>query len=137
MRPRSGPAPASPASGARVECCDEPWLREYTRRVSLMMKSYRREGQGKLLWLALPATRSALLSSITAKVNGAILSAAAGRPGVKVLRLDALFTPYGYRESIRYRGLDVRVREVDGVHLNTAGTAIAAEAVEDAMRKGW
>ena len=29
------------------------------------------------------------------------------------------------------------MREVDGVHLTTAGTAIAAEAVEDAMRKGW
>ena len=46
--------------------------------------------------------------------------------GVRVLRMDLLFTPHGYREVMRYRGRDVRVREADGIHLNVAGTAIAA-----------
>jgi len=38
---------------------------------------------------------------------------------------------------MRYRGQDVRVGAVDGIHLTTAGTAIAAEAIEAAIRKGW
>jgi len=49
-------------------------------------------------------------------VNKAILSAAAGRPGVKVLRIDQLITPNGYR--------DVMPR-------------VVAEAVDEALRKGW
>ena len=125
-------------SGARVECCNPAWLVEYTRRVTLMMKSYLRAGKSKLLWLALPAPRSVQLAPVTAQVNKAILAAAAGRAGVRVLRLDLLFTPGGsFRDSIIYRGQEVRVRAVDGVHLSAAGTAIAAEVIEEAMRQGW
>jgi len=129
--------PMETPSGSRVECCGEPWLLEYRRRVALMMKSYVQQGRGKLLWLAVPTPRSALRAAITAQVNKAVLTAAEGRPGVKVLRLDGVFTPNGYREVIRYRGQDVRVRAADGVHLTAAGTAIAAEIIELTMRKGW
>jgi hypothetical protein len=48
--------------------------------------------------------------------------------------MDLLFTPNGYREVMRYRGRDVHVREADGIHLNVAGTAIAARAVAQAIR---
>ena len=50
--------------------------------------------------------------------------------------MDLLFTPAGYREFMPYRGRDVRVREGDGIHLNVAGTAIAARAVAQALRAG-
>ena len=46
-----------------------------------------------------------------------------------VLRADLIFSPNGYRDVMRYRGAKVRVREPDGVHLNVAGTAIAATAI--------
>jgi hypothetical protein len=52
-----------------------------------------------------------------------------------VLRMDLLFSPDGYRETIHYRGRDVRVREPDGVHLNFAGARIAAREVVDALRR--
>lgn len=123
--------------GTTAECCGDSWLLEYTRRVKLMMTSYRQGGRGKILWLAAPVPRGPLLAAVTAQVTKAVLIAAAGRPGVKILRLDQLFTPNGYRETLRYRGQDVRVRAVDGVHLTSAGTAIAAEVIEDALRKGW
>ena len=53
---------------------------------------------------------------------------------MKVLRIDKMFSSDGYRDVIRYRGRDVRVRESDGVHLNVAGTAIAAKAVAQAIK---
>lgn len=129
--------PMNTPSGTAVNCCSAAWLLEYRRRVVVMMKSYLRGGTGKVLWLAAPAPRSPLLAPVTAQVNQAILSAGTGRPGVKVLRLDTLFTPNGYSDVIRYRGDDVNVRAVDGLHLNIAGTAIAANAIEAALRKGW
>ncbi len=55
--------------------------------------------------------------------------------GVTVLRMDRLFTPNGFTETIRYRGRDVRVRTADGIHLNVSGTAIAAKVIATALRK--
>ena len=129
--------PMRTPSGAETVCCDASWVAEYTRRVGVMMKSYRRGGAGRVLWLAIPTPRSPERARVTAVVNKAILSAAAGRPGVKVLRIDELITPNGYRDVMRYRGQNVRVRAVDGVHLSIPGTAIVAEAVDEALRKGW
>ena len=52
-----------------------------------------------------------------------------------MLRLDVVFTPDGYREIIRYRGRAVAVRDADGIHLNVAGTAIAAGIVAQELRR--
>jgi lysophospholipase L1-like esterase len=115
--------------GASAACCDEPWVAEYARRVRTMMRTYRRHGRGRVLWLTLPTPREARLIPIFGAVNRAILRAADGLSGVKVLRMDLLFTPAGYRDVMRYRGKSVRVREIDGVHLSISGTAIAATAI--------
>ena len=50
-----------------------------------------------------------------------------------MLRTDVLFSPDGYRDVMRWRGRDVRVREPDGIHLNVSGTAIAASAIVRAI----
>jgi len=115
--------------GARVTCCDAAWTAEYARRTRLTMQAYAPVGRGRVLWLTLPLPRSDERRAITSAVNGAIVSAAAGLTGVKVLRMDVIFTPDGYRDVIRYRGRDVDVRDIDGVHLNVAGTAIAGKVV--------
>ena len=94
-----------------------------------MMRSYGRQGRGRVIWLTLPAPRPGNHDLPFAAVNRAILGAAAGMSGVTVLRLDQLLTPSGYRDVIRYRGRDVRVREPDGIHLNISGTAIVATAI--------
>ena len=71
---------------------------------------------------------------MTTAVNTAIMRAAEGLPEVHVLRMDLLFTPNGYRETIRDGGRSVAVREPDGVHLNIAGARIAAAAVAKVLR---
>jgi hypothetical protein len=121
--------------GATAECCTAPWKAEYVRRARLMMQTYARDGQARVLWLTLPLPRDDRRLGPTTAVNGAILDAAAGVAGVKVLRMDLVFTPDGYRDVIRYRGRAVDVRDTDGVHLNVAGTAIAAQIVAQALRR--
>jgi lysophospholipase L1-like esterase len=127
--------PMTTPDGPRVLCCDAAWAAEYSRRARLTMQAYPHAGAARVLWLTLPLPRSDARRAITSAVNGAIVAAAAGVAGVRVLRMDLVFTPDGYREVMRYRGRDVDVRDVDGVHLNVAGTAIAAKIVAKALRE--
>ena len=100
-----------------------------------MMQTYAQGGRARVWWLTLPLPRLAARDEISRAVNAAILRAAPGAPGVQVVRLDRTFTPDGYSDAIRYRGRRVRVREIDGVHLNVAGTAIAARIVARLVRR--
>ena len=122
--------------GTRVACCDARWATEYARRARVLMQIYARNGRGRVLWLTIPLPRAERRLAHVLAVNEAVVAAGAGLPEVNVIRLDAVFTPDGYRDVIRYRGRDVAVRDVDGVHLNVAGTAIAARIVAQALRGG-
>lgn len=79
-----------------------------------------------MYWLTIPLPRQAQRAPITAAINATIRAAAAGVAGVTVVLLDRLFTPDGYRDSMRYRGHTVRVRDVDGLHLSLQGQHAAA-----------
>ena len=117
----------SPMNG--TECCGEAWVAEYSRRARAMMQTY-----GRVLWLTLPVPRDSRRQIITAAVNAAVIRAAAGFSGARLVRLDELFTPGGiYQEEIRYRGQQVRVRQQDGIHLTLPALSIAAGAVADAL----
>jgi hypothetical protein len=122
--------PMRGADGAMHECCDAQWVEEYARRVRRTMVTFAR----RVFWCTIVAPKEARRVSIFAAANAGILQAAEGLANVHVVRMDLLFTPSGYQETIRYRGRDVRVREPDGVHLNVAGTEIAALEVVKALR---
>ena len=124
----------TPAGAART-CCDEQWTVEYARRVRAMMRTYLRGGRARVVWLTLPLPRGATRLPITNAVNAAILRAADGLNGVRILRMDLLFSPNGFQEVIRYRGRDIAVRTPDGIHLNVPGTAIAARVIAEALRR--
>ncbi|MEA2690564.1 MAG: hypothetical protein QOD51_3171, partial [Candidatus Eremiobacteraeota bacterium] len=95
--------------------------------------TYRRKGRGRVIWLTLPIPKGP--RDVADAVNFSVVAAATGLKRVSVLRLDQFFTPDGFREVMPYRGRDVRVRAADGIHLNVAGTAIAAKIVAAALRK--
>jgi hypothetical protein len=119
--------------GVLLACCGEPWIEQYAARVRDIMQTFLRGGRGRVVWMTPPEPRYAPRAEITHAINIAVERAAEGLAGVKVLRIDLMFSTGGYRDVIRYRGRDVRVRESDGVHLNVAGTAIAAKAVAQAL----
>jgi hypothetical protein len=125
------PMPA--AEGTAQQCCGAGWIAEYTRRVRSMMLTYRRKGRGRVVWLTLPIPKGP--REVADAVNSAVVGAASGLQGVSVLRLDQVFTPDGFRDVMPYRGRTVRVREVDGVHLNIPGAAIAAKLVAAELRR--
>lgn len=125
--------PLAAPDGARIECCGAAWIAEYTRRLRAMMRTYRREGRGRVLWLTLPLPKGP--RELADAVNLAVLRAAAGLDDVEVLRMDQFFTPEGFRETMPYRGRIVDVREADGIHLNITGQVIAARLVAAALRK--
>jgi lysophospholipase L1-like esterase len=123
-----------PIAGA--ECCDDAWVEGYAGRVRRMMRAYARGGRGAVYWLLLPVPRKPEFKPIYRAVNRAIRLAARRYPGlVRVVDTEAFFTPSGYRDSVRWRGRTVTVRQADGVHLNQAGAAIAAQLVIRAMRR--
>lgn len=123
------PAP----DGTTAACCGSGWIAAYTRRVRDIMLTYRRKGRGRVIWLTLPIPKGP--REVADAVNVSIIAASAGLPRVTVLRMDELFTPNGFREVMSYRGRDVRVRAADGIHLNVAGTAIAAKIVAAELRR--
>ena len=125
--------PMQTPDGVTVQCCGAGWTSEYARRIRRMMRTYRREGRARVLWLTLPLTKGP--RDLVDAVNRAVIEAARGLDGVSVLRLDEVFTPGGFRETMPYRGRVVDVREEDGIHLNITGQVIAARIVAAALRR--
>lgn len=116
--------------GRTVNCCGPEWTAELSRRQGRLMDDYLQHGKGRVVWLLLPAPRSAAKAEVFDAANRAVEAAAARRRDVHLLDLRPIFSPDGrFRASIRQAGRMVVVRAPDGVHLSAAGQAIAAEAV--------
>jgi hypothetical protein len=128
--------PLRTRSGARVNCCRQAWIDAYANRASGMMSTYARRGAGSVYWATLPAPRSASFRRVYRAVNAALRTAARRHPGeVRLVRLAKFFTPgFAFRQSIRWHGRIVSVRQGDGVHLNVTGASIAATLIIRAMR---
>jgi hypothetical protein len=121
--------------GGEVSCCGPEWAAIWANRARQMMDNYRRGGAA-VYWLTVPAARDPARKPIVDAVNAAVEAAAAPwRDTVHVLDMNALFTPADrFRSAMEVGGRETIVREPDGIHLNTAGSAVAAEAVEAALR---
>jgi hypothetical protein len=129
--------PMGTRSGRKASCCGGDWVREYARRARRMMRSYARRGAGTVYWLLLPAPRGENFRAVFGPVNRALRAAARSFPGVvHVVDLGATFTPGGhFRQTIRWEGRTVSVRQEDGVHLNVAGASIATTLIIRRMRR--
>ena len=123
-----------PMAGA--DCCGQAWIAEYARRAGRMMRAYARHDAGRVYWALLPAASHGFFREVFPAVNAAIRRAAAARPrAVRVIDFARVFTPGGrFRESMRVHGRITRVRQGDGVHLNTAGASVAASVLIRALR---
>jgi lysophospholipase L1-like esterase len=124
-----------PMKGAA--CCGPAWIREYARRARRMMHTYARGGRARVYWLLLPAARGGSFRQVFAAVNAGLRRAARGLDDdVRLVDLHEVFTPGGrYRDSMEIGGRVVRVRQADGVHLNTTGASLAASIVIRALRR--
>jgi hypothetical protein len=124
-----------PMGGAA--CCGRAWRLEYAQRARGMMRTYAREGRARVYWLLLPAPRGGNFRKVYFAVNAALRRAARGlEDDVRIVDLVEVFTPgWRYRDSMPVGGRTVRVRQSDGVHLNTTGASLAATLVIRALRR--
>ena len=104
-----------------------------------MMDNYLRGGTERIYWLTVPTQRDPARKPIADAVNTAIEAAAAVRgAAVRVVDLVPIFTPGdSYRDSMDIDGRQTIVRESDGIHLNDAGSSLAADLVLDAVNRDF
>jgi hypothetical protein len=125
----------APGGRGEVQCCGEDWQAAFAMRVEKMIAAYRRDGDTRVYWLTVPLPRDPARQEIAAAVNAAVVDATdrAG-DGAEVIELDEWFAPDGdYSDAIDVDGRERIVREQDGIHLNAAGAAVLADAVQDAV----
>jgi uncharacterized protein len=118
-------------NGHQVACCSAEWAAIYAQRVRQMMDTYRQDGVARVYWLTLPTPRDRLRASISRVVNAAIeVAAQPWVDQVRVVDTVPVFTPGNrYRDSMPIDGQPTVVRESDGIHLNAAGSQLAARLV--------
>lgn len=123
---------ALPGPGGReIECCNPEYAAAYASRVRQVMDTYRRGGEAKVYWLTVMTPRDRDAQRVAGLVNASIEVAAQPWGGeVRVVDTVPVFTPGGrYRDSMPIDGEETIVRESDGIHLNEAGSAVAADLV--------
>lgn len=125
--------------GEDVSCCGPEWAAVWANRARQLMQNYAQGGGAKVYWLTVPTARDPDRAPITDAVNAAVYAAAAPiRADVRVLDMGAIFTPEDrFRNAIDLDGRETIVREPDGIHLNDAGSALAAEEVEAALARDF
>lgn len=128
-----------PGPNGDAECCQVAWASVFATRVRRMMDAYRMGGRGRVYWLTVPSPRDDDRAEIARVVNASIgVAAAPFRAQVRILDMAGLFTPGGrYRDALRIGGRESIVRESDGIHLNPAGSRLAADAVLRALSEDF
>jgi lysophospholipase L1-like esterase len=122
-------------TGKPVNCCSAQWATIYAERVRRMMNTYRQAGVGRVYWLTLPTPRDSSRAKISRVVNAAIdVASEPWVAQVRVIDTVPVFTPGDrYRDSMTIGGEPTIVRQSDGIHLNDAGSSLAAKLVLSAV----
>jgi hypothetical protein len=122
-------------NGKQVDCCTAQWAAIYAERVRRMMNTYRQAGAARVYWLTLPTPRDSSRAKIARVVNAAIdVAAEPWLAQVSVIDTVPVFTPGNrYRDSMTIGGEPTIVRQSDGIHLNDAGSSLAAKLVLSAV----
>lgn len=125
--------------GRQVNCCSVEWATIYAQRVRQMMNTYRQAGAARVYWLTLPTPRDPARAEISRVVNAAIkVAAEPWASQIRVIDTVPVFTPGDkYRDAMTIDGVPTIVRQSDGIHLNDAGSRLAAELVLTYVRKDF
>jgi hypothetical protein len=125
--------------GAQVQCCNAEWAAIYAERARSMMDTYRQNGVARVYWLTLPAPRDPARQKISRVVDAAVTVAAQPwADQVRMIDTVPVFTPgFVYRDAMTVNGQATIVRQADGIHLNDAGSQLAATIVEAAVAKDF
>jgi hypothetical protein len=132
------------AQGQRMPPGQEPpwvrwpepaWPAEYGRRVVAFANAVAPRGE-HLFWLGMPAMRSVGFDNRLRKINRIVRSSLAGRPGARFVSLRRVLSrgQQRYSDELLVDGVETRVREPDGVHINRGGGRYVARKVAPQIR---
>jgi hypothetical protein len=122
-------------NGTQVSCCSVQWATIYANRVRSLMDVYRQGGAARVYWLTLPAPRDSVRAKVSRVVNAAIkVAAQPWADEIRIIDMVPVFTPnFVYRDAMTVNGQPTIVRQPDGIHLNDAGSQLAANIVISAV----
>lgn len=126
-------------AGKSYKCCGPEWAAAYATRARTVMNTFRQAGEARVYWMLLPAPRDEDRRRIAQVINlaGTVAASPYGAQ-VRLLDMSEIFTPgFAFRSAMDVDGKETLVRQPDGIHLNQAGNAIAADAVVEAMRADY
>jgi len=111
------------------------WRKAYGARVGATMSALTREG-AKVLWIGEPAMQSPALSEAMLALDEVCQQEATTHPGVTFFNPGTVLNRPGWRYSPTavVDGRRVAVR-LDGVHLNTAGSALLATFIAPIVKR--
>ena len=117
--------------GKDIECCGPDYAAAYANRVRQVMDTFRQNGTAKVYWLTVMTPRDSDAARVDKVVDAAVkVAAQPWADQVRIVDTVPVFTPgERYTDSIDVDGKDTIVRESDGIHLNEAGSSIAADLV--------
>ncbi|MDX6582419.1 MAG: uncharacterized protein QOI10_1603 [Solirubrobacterales bacterium] len=120
-------------NGKDIECCGADYAAAYANRVRQVMDNFRHDGAAKVYWLTVMTPRDDDAARVDKMVNAAVkVAAQPWADQVRIVDTVPVFTPgERYTDSIEVDGRETIVRESDGIHLNDAGSSIAADLVLD------
>jgi lysophospholipase L1-like esterase len=126
-------------AGVQVPCCSAKWAAIYATRARLMMNTWRRAGIARVYWLTLPAPRDSTREAIAKVVDAAVeVAAQPWQDQVRIIDTVPVFTPGDrYRDAMPVNGTQTIVRQADGIHLNDAGSQVAANIVLAAITRDF
>lgn len=131
--------PLPGGGGKSVPCCGPQWAAIFASRLRQMMDTYRQAGAARVYWLTVPTPRDSYRQTVENTVNAAIRVAA--QPWMSQIRIVdtvPIFTPgERYRDAISIGGNETIVRESDGIHLNDAGSSVAADEILRRMKQDF
>jgi lysophospholipase L1-like esterase len=125
--------------GKSVPCCGPRWAAIFASRLRQMMNTYRQAGAARVYWLTVPTPRDSYRQTVENTVNAAIrVAAEPWMSQIRIVDTVPIFTPgERYRDAIDIGGNETIVRESDGIHLNDAGSTVAADAVLRRMKQDF
>ncbi len=117
--------------GKSVSCCGTRWAAIFAGRLRQMMNTYRQAGETRVYWLTVPTPRDSYRQTVERTVNAAIrVAAQPWMSQIRIIDTVPVFAPgERYRDAMEIDGEATIVRESDGIHLNDAGSAVAADEV--------
>ena len=125
--------------GKQVECCGADYAAVFANRVRQVMDTFRQSGAAKVYWLTVMTPRDDDAARVSRVVNAAVkVAAQPWADQVRIIDTVPVFTPgERYSDSISVDGKEEIVRESDGIHLNEAGSSIAADLVLDRLSQDF